>query len=279
MIRPFSAEQGTAWPGGPSIDLLKKAALAANVRLTIPLRALAGFSAGSGQLNRIGSVPGNVSRGLAEAAATNPHCEWRVIVTDAEGHAIGVTRPSLRGAGAGAFDEPAPGWVTRIVLTVPVWALADRALRDYCQSATSGRLGGILAAALAAADREAGRIGANLQRDADVHAGAAIRDCGHEGAVSGYRVPGRMRLFIEARDQTCGFPPCRQPAWRTDMDHTIPYHLGGPTCPCNLHGQCRRHHRLKQLSGWDLSQPTPGVLVWRSPARLTYTVIPDTHQI
>ena len=94
-------------------------------------------------------------RGLAEAAATNPHCEWRVIVTDAEGHAIGVTRPSLRGAGAGVFDEPAPGWVTRIVLTVPVWALADRALRDHCQSATSGRLGGILAAALAAADREA----------------------------------------------------------------------------------------------------------------------------
>jgi len=279
VIRPSSAEQGTGWPGGPSIDLLKKAAMAAKVRLTVPLRTLAGFSSGSGQLNRIGSVTGNVARGLAEAAATNPFCEWRVIITDAKGRAIGVTRPSLRRAGAGAFDKPAPGWVTRIVLTVPVWALADRALRDYCQPATSGRLGVILAAALAAADREASRIGANSQEHADSHAGTAIRDCRHEGAVSGYRVPGRMRLFIEARDQTCGFPPCRQPAWRTDMDHTIPYHLGGPTCPCNLHGQCRRHHRLKQLSGWDLSQPAPGVLVWRTPARLTYTVIPDTYQI
>ena len=60
MIRPFSAEQGTGWPGGPYINLLKKAAWAAKVRLTVPLRALALCSAGSPQLNRIGSVTGDL---------------------------------------------------------------------------------------------------------------------------------------------------------------------------------------------------------------------------
>jgi len=61
------------------------------------------------------------------------------------------------------------------------------------------------------------------------------------------------------------------------MDHTIPYDLGGPTCRCNISAECRHHHRLKQLKGWQLRQPQPGVLVWVTPARLTYTVEPDPY--
>ncbi|HLQ54712.1 MAG TPA: hypothetical protein VK162_10610, partial [Streptosporangiaceae bacterium] len=57
--------------------------------------------------------------------------------------------------------------------------------------------------------------------------------------------------------------------------HAIPYDLGGPTCRCNVSAECRHHHRLKQLNGWQLSQPRPGILVWMTPARLTYTVEPD----
>ena len=33
----------------------------------------------------------------------------------------------------------------------------------------------------------------------------------------------------------------------------------GDTDECNLGPTCRHHHRLKQASGWDLTQPEPGV--------------------
>ncbi|MGH3321063.1 MAG: DUF222 domain-containing protein, partial [Streptosporangiaceae bacterium] len=51
--------------------------------------------------------------------------------------------------------------------------------------------------------------------------------------------------FIRARDVTCRFPVCRQPATRCDIDHTTAY-PDGATEPCNLACLCRHHHRLKQ---------------------------------
>ena len=54
-----------------------------------------------------------------------------------------------------------------------------------------------------------------------------------------------MRRLINNRDTTCVFPTCRQPATRTDCDHTLAYDHGGPTCPCNLALLCRGHHRAK----------------------------------
>jgi hypothetical protein len=67
----------------------------------------------------------------------------------------------------------------------------------------------------------------------------------------GYRVPANMRRLIENRDRRCGFPGCRRPVRHCDADHTIPYHRGGPTCPCNVAMVCRHHHSLKQTRGGD----------------------------
>jgi hypothetical protein len=64
--------------------------------------------------------------------------------------------------------------------------------------------------------------------------------------VAGYRVPKRVRRFLEARDRTCVFPGCHQPAQATDKDHRIPWPLGA-THPDNLQCLCRRHHRAKQV--------------------------------
>jgi hypothetical protein len=129
-------------------------------------------------------------------------------------------------------------------------------------------LGEMLGAALHAAERVLGRFtgGSTL-----------AGKCGHEDAAPGYRIPDSLRGFVEARDQDCGFPCCRQPAWRCDIDHTIPHDQGGPTCRCNLSAECRRHHRMKQLRRWRLRQLRPGVLVWATPAGLTYTAVPGPH--
>lgn len=109
--------------------------------------------------------------------------------------------------------------------------------------------------------------------------GTGPYSCPHTDEVPGYRVPGRMRDFLQARDVTCRYPVCRQPAWHSDADHTIPYDQGGRTCRCNLGHTCRTHHQLKQLPGWALEQPSPGVFLWRTPSGISYAVTPDRHPV
>jgi hypothetical protein len=133
-------------------------------------------------------------------------------------------------------------------------------------------LAGVCARVAAAArnTRDAARQEAGADRDAP-------GGCAHTSASAAYRPPPRTRELVTARDQTCRYPRCGQPAWRADLDHTRPYHLGGLTCRCNLGGLCRAHHQLKQLPGWTLTQPQPGVFVWTTPAGRSYTAGPDSY--
>jgi len=101
--------------------------------------------------------------------------------------------------------------------------------------------------------------------------------CTHANAASGYRIPDRMRDLIEVRDQDCGFPICRRPASRCDLDHTVPYDQGGLTCPCNISGGCRHDHRMKGSTAWRLRQPRPGTLIWTAPSGLSWTITPQPY--
>jgi Domain of unknown function (DUF222) len=95
--------------------------------------------------------------------------------------------------------------------------------------------------------------------------------CAHLNQSAGYQPSNLLRHIIKTRSPRCGFPGCRRPATRCDDDHTIPYHLGGRSCECNLYPLCRRHHRCKQAPGWHLDQPRPGELIWTAPSGRTYT--------
>ena len=46
---------------------------------------------------------------------------------------------------------------------------------------------------------------------------------------------------------------------------------------CNHNPLCRHHHRVKQLQGWRLEQPEPGVLAWVTPSGWKYISGPTTH--
>jgi hypothetical protein len=105
----------------------------------------------------------------------------------------------------------------------------------------------------------------------------AAGGCAHPGATGVYRPPPRLREFVVARDGTCTFPTCGQPAWRADLDHTIPWHHGGPTCACNLSARCRTHHKIKQLPGWKLDQHQPGHMTWRLPSGRSYETVGDPY--
>jgi hypothetical protein len=125
--------------------------------------------------------------------------------------------------------------------------------------------------------RAAARAAARAQAQADEDAAAG--GCAHATATDAYRPPPRLREHIAARDKTCRFGPCGQPAWRTDLDHTVPWNQGGLTCRCNLGGFCRTHHLVKHLPGWQVEQPQPGTFRWITPAGRSYLVEPDPYPV
>jgi hypothetical protein len=90
-------------------------------------------------------------------------------------------------------------------------------------------------------------------------------------------VPSRkLADFVRCRDLTCRFPGCDEPAYRCDLDHTIPYPVG-PTCASNLGCLCRKHHLLKTFWGWLARQLPDGTIIWTAPSGQTYTTHPGSR--
>ncbi len=103
--------------------------------------------------------------------------------------------------------------------------------------------------------------------------------CEHAHAEIGYYPSRKLQHLIRARSATCTAPGCRRPAARCDLDHTVPWDQGGITCECDLAPLCRHHHRCKQAEGWQLEQPEPGILIWRTPAGRRYATTPTSYPV
>ncbi|WP_298805085.1 HNH endonuclease signature motif containing protein [uncultured Pseudokineococcus sp.] len=88
-----------------------------------------------------------------------------------------------------------------------------------------------------------------------------------------YTPSAATQRHLRATRTRCAFPGCRVPAERCDLDHVEPYATGGPTCPCNLHPLCRRHHLAKHRFGWRVQRPAGGggPTRWTSPLGQTAT--------
>lgn len=87
-----------------------------------------------------------------------------------------------------------------------------------------------------------------------------------------YEPPQDLQDFLIARDRTCRFPGCRQPAYLADLDHAIPWEEGGRTSASNLGSLCRRHHNLKTHHGWKVISQPDGSCTWTSPSGHQYFV-------
>jgi len=312
---PYGTGPAPAWPALGSLPpgLARPAPAdgtppaAGLLDVTLPWTTLAGLADRPGTLGRIGAITPAQARQLALAAASDPAAQWRVIVTSPDGHAIAVARIRRRARQATARGSPRDGPPSmrgpagRVSLTISqdtVAALANRGalppgnfgppqktgppgntgpaeitrLRESTVPGSGNRPADrIIAAALRNATRALQR--ALVQAAADAAAGG----CAHTTASSAYRPPPRLREYVIARDLTCRNPVCRQPAWRADLDHTIPWESGGLTCVCNLSGECRRDHQLKQHPRWKLRQVKPGWFEWTAPSGRTYTSEPATY--
>jgi hypothetical protein len=88
-----------------------------------------------------------------------------------------------------------------------------------------------------------------------------------------YRPGGALQAYVTARDQTCGFPGCSQPARLCDCDHVVAYrhHGHGQTIRINLGPLCRQHHNAKTHGRWRLHyDPDTHTKTWTSPLGLTH---------
>jgi hypothetical protein len=63
--------------------------------------------------------------------------------------------------------------------------------------------------------------------------------CTHPRETRAYQPTQALRHIVEIRQATCARPGCRRAASACDLDHTIPYHLGGRTCECDLGPSCK----------------------------------------
>jgi HNH endonuclease len=89
-----------------------------------------------------------------------------------------------------------------------------------------------------------------------------------------YIPPPRLAAAIRVADGTCRWPGCGQPARRCDLDHVVPHADGGRTVADNLVSLCRRHHRIKTHSTWQVHLDEQRRLHVTSPLGQTRTTSP-----
>jgi hypothetical protein len=92
-----------------------------------------------------------------------------------------------------------------------------------------------------------------------------------------YRPNAAVSRQVRARDGTCRFPGCGQPARRTQIDHVVPA-PAGPTEVPNLMCLCASHHRFKHHGGWRVELSPEGICTWTAPDGRSHTTWPmDRH--
>jgi hypothetical protein len=265
---------------GPSI--------AAHVTITVPLGTSLGQSEAPGDVAGFGLVDAQDARDLLAAAARHPDTRWCLTVLHPDGtaaaHGCAVgRRPWPLGSGPPGSAPPGSG-----------------PPRDGGPPGSGPRGSGPPGSAPpdSGPPRDGGPPGPpgppeppgspdppdpqakEFLRTLNIRLNPVIRGpCDHSQAEQGYRPSRKLQHLVNARSPRCSAPGCGRPAARCDLDHSIAWEQGGLTCPCNLAPLCRHHHRCKQSQGWKLEQPSPGVLVWRTPAGLTYTTTPAAYPL
>ena len=84
--------------------------------------------------------------------------------------------------------------------------------------------------------------------------------------VNSYSPPEDIKAYVRGRDGTCRFPGCTVSAWKCQIDHRVPFDLGGETTASNLFSLCAHHHNMKtDRRAYYIPDPVTGELVWLFP--------------
>jgi hypothetical protein len=242
--------------------------------VTVPLATLLGLAERPGENRLLGPLDPALARDLAAAAAGSPHSRWEVTIVDDHGYAVGhgVARPGHRRQWKGRTAPASCALPARVNITV-----TRVFLRQLAGQPRSGAPPG----GWEFAPRTAGDLpdawtlalpgGRDLAVQFDV---VPTHACDHQQKADAYQPTGRLRRLVQVRDHECTFPTCSRPARESDFEHAVPYDRGGVTCACNAGARSRRCHRVKQTTGWSVTQPRPGWHSWTTPTGRTYVQEP-----
>ena len=230
-------------PGGPAVAPALPA-LAARANLTLPLATLLGLAERPGAAHGLGPLDPALVRDLAAAAAGSPHSQWCTTITDSQGVAVahGCAKPArTKKTRPASRDGPIPWAFTPTDDPGPpggygTWTLTLPGGRDFTVKLEP----------------------------------IPVTSCDHRHESRGYQPSDTLRHLVQVRDGECTFPPCSRHARESDFEHAVPYHQGGRTCACNGGARSRRCHRVKQSTGWTVTQPRLGWHQWTTPSGRTY---------
>jgi hypothetical protein len=288
---------------GPGVRAAGRALQQRPPDLVVPLRTLLGLAGRPGEIHRLGAVDPALARRLAAAAAASPRTQVCVTVTSSEGYATGhgcarLGRASRPPQATAPPATGAAGLPARLNLTIPATALPGLASHTRYPGAWALTPSGNPAAPDTTGTSSPGRAGSPDR--AGPPGGAGPPDgygtwtlttpggrqftvrldpvltyaCDHRHETSAYQPGDKLRHLVQVRDGTCTFPPCNHHARESDFDHAQPYDKGGRTCACNAGARSRACHRVKQSTGWILTQPKPGWHQWQTPAGRVYVQEP-----
>jgi hypothetical protein len=256
--------------------------------LIVPLKTLLGLAERPGDIHGFGLLDPALARELAAAAAASPGTEVCVTVTSSEGYAIGhgCARPG-RGSHPPGPDSSLIAMPARLNLTVPAAALPSLSgLSSYKSPARqdaprshSGHWAFIPRGSPAAPDGfGTWALVIPGGREFTVRLDAVpTLECDHRYESHSYEPSDRLRHLVQIRDGVCTFPPCNRHARESDFEHALPYDQGGKTCMCNAGARSRACHRIKQSTGWNVTQPRPGWHRWQTPAGRVYVQEPKRY--
>jgi len=92
-----------------------------------------------------------------------------------------------------------------------------------------------------------------------------------------YRPPPALRRLVMWRAEVCMGPGCNMPAERCQIDHNVPWEVGGQTRLDNLTPFCQGHHTVKHHGRWRVEhiEGSGGAVLWTSPSGREYRVDPE----
>ncbi|QIM21484.1 HNH endonuclease [Phycicoccus sp. HDW14] len=197
------------------------------------------------------------ARALTDLVTSNATIDLQVVLTTARGAVADDRTPPLPTGTPGDLVEVSGGRAGDPVLVDRAWL--DRAIE---RTFVSGR----------------DPLGRPRLLPCDPDTGAPVDPTG-ELSSTAYRPSARLAAFVRARDQHCRFPGCHVSARFCDLDHVVAWPTG-PTAARNLACLCRRHHRVKQRTGWTATLHPDATMTWTDPTGRTRTTHPPTalHQ-
>jgi hypothetical protein len=249
------------------------APLPALINLIVPIGTLLGWSTAPAQAGSWSLFDPDETRDIVTAASRHPRTRWSVTVVGPDGTATAHGRSP--GQHRWTPQDPAPP------PPAPPPPAAPPSEKPTPGTSPPETPGG-----------SRGDPGPDPDPGPDAAQAAQLRDllrrlnitpepiargsCDHGRAEDRYTPGRKLRHLIRARTTTCSAPGCNAQAVHSDLDHVTPW-PDGPTCECNLHPGCRRHHRCKQAAGWNVAQPEPGIIRWTTPAGRVYTTTPTVY--